>query len=606
MKKKDKMLICLAGWLSCTFGLLFQSGFIEIPRGFAAQVSANGSPQLEECSLFPSDNIWNAPVDTLPVHPDSAAYIATIGEDEYVHADFGEGLWEGGPIGIPYVTVLETQPRVTVSFEYDDESDFGPYPIPADPPIEGGSDSNGDRHILIVDRDSCILYELFHAFPEADGSWTAGSGAIFDLKSNVLRPSGWTSADAAGLPILPGLVRYDEVAAGEIKHALRFTVPQTRKAYVWPARHYASSLTDLQYPPMGQRFRLRNDFDVSTFAPSVQVILKALKKYGMMLADNGSAWFISGVPDERWDNDVLRQLHQVHGSDFEAVDVSSLMVQSDSAQAKIKQPLIIDHTCTDIGKVPRYWIGKAKTDFKISYGHTSHGSQIVTGMNTLLQTMGSLYAFNHDGSSGALSLHDYEPDGDLGSPDRTTWAARTRTLLNTPGNDRNLVMWSWCGQVSTATEADINTYLNLMNQLETDYPGVTFVYMTGHLDGSGEAGNLHLRNNQIREYCRTNGKVLFDFADIESYNPDASGFLTLGANDACNYSGGNWADQWCGLHPDSVLCTGCGWEDCCAHSRPLNCNLKGRAFWWMVARLVGWNGQTLQSTSSGSIFLLLD
>ena len=174
--KKHNVLICLAGWLSCTFGLLFQSGFFGIPGAFAAQVSANGGPQLEECSVFPSDNIWNVPVDTLPVHPDSAAYIATIGEDEYVHADFGEGIWEGGPIGIPYVTVLETQPRVTVSFEYDDESDFGPYPIPADPPIEGGSDSNGDRHILIVDGDSCILYELFHAFHEADGSWTAGSG----------------------------------------------------------------------------------------------------------------------------------------------------------------------------------------------------------------------------------------------------------------------------------------------------------------------------------------------------------------------------------------------------------------------------------------------
>ena len=293
-------------------------------------------PKVAGCAVFPADNVWNTPVDTLPVDTNSDAYIGTIGADRYVHADFGSGEWppgSGAPIGIPYVDVPGTQPKVTVTFDYDDESDPGPYPIPADAPIEGGPDSDGDRHILVVERDNCILYELFYAWPQNGGSgWHAGSGAIFDLNSHALRPETWTSADAAGLPILPGLARYDEVAEGEIRHAVRFTAPQTRRAYIWPARHYASNLTGTQYPPMGQRFRLRADFDISGFSPEVQIILQALKRYGMILADNGSAWFISGVPDERWDNDVLHELHQVHGSDFEAVDVSSLMMDPDSGQ----------------------------------------------------------------------------------------------------------------------------------------------------------------------------------------------------------------------------------------------------------------------------------
>jgi hypothetical protein len=223
---------------------------------------------------------------------------------------------------------------VSVTFGYDDESDPGPYPIPPDVPIEGGPSSNGDRHVLVLDRGHCILYEMYDAWPQPDGSWEAGSGAVFDLNAYDLRPAGWTSADAAGLPILPGLVRYDEVASGEIRHAIRFTAPQTRRAYVWPARHYASSLTGLQYPPMGQRFRLKTGFDMSGFSPEVQVILQAMKTYGIILADNGSSWFISGAPDERWDNDVLHELGQVHGSDFEAVDVSSLMIDPNSGQAR--------------------------------------------------------------------------------------------------------------------------------------------------------------------------------------------------------------------------------------------------------------------------------
>ncbi|MCU0503189.1 MAG: hypothetical protein MUC51_15765, partial [Anaerolineae bacterium] len=203
------------------------------------------------CTVFPTDNIWNTRIDTLPVAAGSQAYINTIGAAKGVHADFGAGLWDGGPIGIPYTTTVGAPAAVT--FDYVDESDPGPYPIPPNPPIEGGPSSDGDRHILILDQTACRLYELYYAWPQTDGSWQAGSGAIFNLRSNALRPATWTSADAAGLPILAGLVRYDEVAAGAINHALRFTAPQTRKAYVWPARHYASSLTGAQYPPMGQR-----------------------------------------------------------------------------------------------------------------------------------------------------------------------------------------------------------------------------------------------------------------------------------------------------------------------------------------------------------------
>jgi hypothetical protein len=287
------------------------------------------------CPVLPSDNIWNTPVDTLPVDANSAAYIATIGSAVGMHADFGSGTWNGGPIGIPYIFVPGTQPKVPIHFvEYGDESDPGPYPIPPNAPIEWGS----DHHVLVMDTDHCKLYELYHAAPQADGSWNAGSGAIYDLNSHALRPDGWTSADAAGLPIFPGLVRYDEVAASEIRHALRFTVPQTRKAYVWPARHFASSLTASQYPPMGQRFRLKANVDIASFAPEVQVILRALQKYGMMIADNGSAWYLSGAPDERWDNDHLSKLSEIHGSDFEAVNVSSLMVDPNSGRVALSPP----------------------------------------------------------------------------------------------------------------------------------------------------------------------------------------------------------------------------------------------------------------------------
>jgi hypothetical protein len=281
--------------------------------------------------IFPPDHIWNTRVDSLPVDSQSADYIRTIGSTAYLHADFGSGMYQGNPIGIPYNIVNGSQEKKTVKFEYTDESDAGPYPLPDNPLIEGGS----DHHMLIIDRDAKILYELYAAEKQIDGSWAAGSGAVFNLSGYSLRPSGWTSADAAGLAILPGLVRYNEVNAGEINHALRFTAPSTRRGYIWPARHYASSNTDPAYPPMGQRFRLRPSFNTSGYPYQAQIVLESLKKYGMILSDNGAPWYITGVPDEHWNNDALHTLHQVKGSDFEAVDSSSLIMSENSGQVLI-------------------------------------------------------------------------------------------------------------------------------------------------------------------------------------------------------------------------------------------------------------------------------
>ena len=326
----------------CLLGIALPLAWLVASAPPALEAGAPGraqaGPLLAGCRVFPDDNVWNAAVDTLPLDRNSDTYVHTIGAAANLHPDFGSGLWDGGPIGIPYCTTPGNQRLVAVHFEYDHESDPGPYPIPPNPPVEGGPQSDGDRHVLVLDRDNCILYELYRAWPQADGSWRAGSGAIFDLKSQALRPDTWTSADAAGLPILPGLVRYDEVATGEIPHAIRFTAPQTRRAYIWPARHYASSLTGSEYPPLGQRFRLKASFDVSGFSREVQVILRALKRYGMILADNGSSWYISGAPDERWDNGHLHELQRVRGSDFEAVDESSLMLDPNSGQIRATGP----------------------------------------------------------------------------------------------------------------------------------------------------------------------------------------------------------------------------------------------------------------------------
>ncbi|HZI79448.1 MAG TPA: IPT/TIG domain-containing protein [Vicinamibacterales bacterium] len=304
---------------------------IALAAAYAGPASAQ--PMIGGCPVLPADNIWNTPVDTLPVLANSATMVNTIGASRGFHADFGAGMWDGGPIGIPFITVPGTQTKYPASFLYDDESDPGPYAVPLNAPIEGGANATGDRHAIAVDTTNCILYELYRAFPQAS-SWTADSGALFDLRSNALRPSTWTSADAAGLPIMPGLVTVDEVLSGEIRHAIRFTAPQTRREFVWPARHYASSLTGTQYPRMGERFRLKASFDISPYPADVQVILRAMKKYGIILADNGSAWFISGKPDPRWDDDNLHTLSQLLGSNFEAVDATVLRISPDSGAAR--------------------------------------------------------------------------------------------------------------------------------------------------------------------------------------------------------------------------------------------------------------------------------
>jgi hypothetical protein len=281
----------------------------------ATRPHLSGAPR---CPLFPASNVWNKRVDKLPVAANSDAIIASIGPDTGLHPDFGT-VWQGDPIGIPYTIATKKTKRYRVRFEYASESNKGPYPIPAKVKIEAGS----DHHALIVDRDSCRLYELY-ALRKKGKSWRAGSGAIWNLRSNKLRPKGWTSADAAGLPILPGLVRYDEVARGHIDHALRFTVERTRRAYVYPARHFASDSTDPDLPPMGLRVRLRADFDTSGYPRQVRVILEALKRYGMIVADNGSDWYVSGAPDRRWNDEALHTIGGVKGSDFEVVDTSHL------------------------------------------------------------------------------------------------------------------------------------------------------------------------------------------------------------------------------------------------------------------------------------------
>jgi hypothetical protein len=280
-------------------------------------------PGAPKCTIFPATNAWNERVDALPVATNSAQMIQSIGLGTGLHPDFGSGLYDGQPIGIPYDVVSKRTKRFRLRFLYADESDKGPYPIPASVHIEGGRASTGDRHALLVDKDACKLYELSVLVPKG-GGWTAGSGAIWSLRSNALRPAGWTSADAAGLPIFPGLARYDEVARGVINHALRFTAARTRRQYVYPARHYASSSDDPALPPMGLRVRLKAAVDISGFPKQSRVVLQALKTYGMLLADNGSNWYISGAPNPKWSNDDLHALGRVTGSMFEVVDTSSL------------------------------------------------------------------------------------------------------------------------------------------------------------------------------------------------------------------------------------------------------------------------------------------
>jgi hypothetical protein len=321
----------LAGVVSLTASLLAAGAVIIASAAGAAAASsapAGGSsaagPRIAGCRIFPADNPWNERVDRLPVARDSAQLIARIGLGDPVHPDFGT-VWDGAPNGIPFAVVSSRTRRVPVRFQYASESDGHAYPLPANVPIEGGRRSSGDRHVIVLDRTTCTDYELFAAYPHDGGRfWTAGSGAIFHLGSNRLRPAGWTSADAAGLPILPGLARYSEVAAGAIDHALRFTAPCTGPHYVYPARHEAASCTGRFAPPMGLRVRLKASVNISHLPYQARVVAEALKRYGMILADNGSPWYISGAPDRLWNDSALHELDQLTGRDFQVVDTSSL------------------------------------------------------------------------------------------------------------------------------------------------------------------------------------------------------------------------------------------------------------------------------------------
>jgi len=320
------MLLALAvlvlSFVSCTVPAPFAFGAPVTHVNRAAETTLGPNAPIG-FRLFPADNPWNQDISALPVQRDSAAYIAAMGIGASLHPDFGTE-WEGAPIGIPYTLVSSSQPKVPIEFYYPDESDEGPYPISAEAPVEGGPDATGDRHIIMLDVDNQKLYEVYDAhYDEAHSRWEAGSGAIWDLTSNALRPDGWTSADAAGLPILPGLVRYDEVAGGAIRHALRFTAERTARAHIYPARHDAGA-GDASLPPMGLRVRLKASVDISKYGKQSRVVLQALKTYGMILADNGSNWYISGASDRRYNDDDLHGLGKIKGSDFEVVDTSGL------------------------------------------------------------------------------------------------------------------------------------------------------------------------------------------------------------------------------------------------------------------------------------------
>jgi uncharacterized protein (TIGR03437 family) len=454
----------------------------------AAACAFAQTPQLAGCAVFSADNIWNVAVDTLPLDASSAAYVQTIGAATVLHPDFGAGGY-----GIPFSVVAGDQPKVPVRFDYRDESDPGPYPIPANPPIEGGS----DRHVLVLDRDHCLLYEMWNARPSG-GGWQAGSGAIFDLKSNALRPAGWTSADAAGLPILPGLVRYDEVTAGEIRHAIRLTVPQTRNTYVWPARHQASALGGLVYPPMGQRFRLRRDFDLAGFSPASQVILRALKTYGMMVADNGRAWYITGAPDERWDNDTLvGELGRVKGADFEAVDSSLLMEDADSARV----PAVVNAADYRAGPVAP---GELVSIFGANLGPADGVTGQVDGDGHLGVMFGGMRAI-FDGVAAPLL---YVSAGQINAVVPFEVAGRSRTLLDVRRGD------------ATVFAAALN--------VQAAAPGV----FSMDASGSGEGAVLnqdYTRNSPAAPAGRGSYVMIWATGGGETNPPSTDGEMLLGS-----------------------------------------------------------------------------
>jgi hypothetical protein len=321
-----------------------------------ANISTGVDASLNGFVPFPANNLWNEDIASSPVDPNSANLIHTIGTSTTLHPNFGSGEYDGGSIGIPYLVVNNTQPLIAIDYTaFGNQSDPGPFPIPANAPIEGAPDPSGDRHVLVLDASNCWLYELYEAYPQPDGSWQAASGAVWDMENGEHRPVTWTSADAAGLPVFPGLVRYDEVAAGAIKHALRFTVPTTREAFVFPAEHWASNDESPNAPPMGMRLRLKASFNISGFSQTNQVILTALKNYGMFLADNGSGIYLIGDTDSRWNDDDLGNLSKLTGADFEVVQMSQIYTPANLPTGPAPEILSFNSTETSPGVYTLNW-----------------------------------------------------------------------------------------------------------------------------------------------------------------------------------------------------------------------------------------------------------
>jgi hypothetical protein len=428
---------------------------------------ALAAPTLGGCPVFPANNYWNTPVDSLPVHASSATWVNSIGATAKLHPDWGNVLADN--FGIPFTTVAGTQPNVPIIFDpngYSDESDPGPFPIPPSAPVEGGNASDGDRHVIVVDTTNCKLYELYNAFSVGGGtSWSVYSSAKFDLRSNALRPAEWTSADAAGLAIFPGLVRWDEVAAGEIAHAIRFTanniwgrVGNVQK-YLWPARHASGSNTDSARPPMGARFRLKSAFDISHFDARTQVILRAFKKYGLVLADGGSNWYFQGVSDTRWPDLVFDELKSVAGSNFEAVDTSVMQVDPNTAEA-IRGP------SAGPFNVQGLWWNSP------DFSESGWGVNLTHQADTLFATW---FTYDTDGSGMWLVMSNGAKTGD---------AAYTGTLYRTTGPAFNATPWLSSGvsvtPVGTATftfsDANTGTFAYTVNGVTQSKPIIREVF----------------------------------------------------------------------------------------------------------------------------------
>ncbi len=368
-------------------------------------ISVGQGASLNGFRAFPANNAWNQDISSAPVDSNSDAIIGFIGPSIGLHPDFGAGLYQGSTMGIPYVVVDNSQSPVNIDFTaYGDESDPGPMPVPASAPIEGyPNPGSGDRHVLVLDNSNCFLYELYSSYPNSDGSWNAGSAAVWDLANGEQRPWTWTSADAAGLPIFPGLVRYDEVAAGAIQHAIRFTLPQSQAAMVPPASHWAANSTNAAAPPMGMRLRLKASYDISGFSTNVQVILTALKKYGLIMADNGSAMYLSGAPDDRWDNNDLHNLSSVPASAFEVVQMNPIYTAANVPQGAA--PMIGSFTASPSSvssgaQATLSWQASGASYYVISpqIGAVGGGSTTVQPTQTTTYT---LYAANQYGRTTA-------------------------------------------------------------------------------------------------------------------------------------------------------------------------------------------------------------